>query len=228
VLAQLSLAIHFYHPLVHWLAARLRLEQELAADATAAELSGGKRNYLTSLAELALHTAERSLGWPAHTFLPTQGTFLRRIEMLRDSKPVPPAPRPKSALRWAAVGVLVVGAALIAGLRGGPAVSPFDHEATAQDKPAPGAPAGGIDLTHVTNDARMLLAIRPARLLANESIRQALTDAGANGSPILKMLTLENLEQITLVGPPGVEPDDWNDRAMLSCNSTRRRRSRMW
>ena len=32
-MAQLSLALHFYHPLAHWLAARLRLEQELAADA---------------------------------------------------------------------------------------------------------------------------------------------------------------------------------------------------
>ncbi len=35
LLAQLGLALHFYHPLAHWLAARLRLEQELAADAWA-------------------------------------------------------------------------------------------------------------------------------------------------------------------------------------------------
>ncbi len=33
LLAQLSVALHFYHPLAHWLAKRLRLEQELAADA---------------------------------------------------------------------------------------------------------------------------------------------------------------------------------------------------
>ena len=38
VAAQLALVFHFYHPLVHWLAARLRLEQELAADAAAAQL----------------------------------------------------------------------------------------------------------------------------------------------------------------------------------------------
>jgi beta-lactamase regulating signal transducer with metallopeptidase domain len=217
VLAQISLAIHFYHPLVHWLAARLRLEQELAADATAAELSGGKRSYLTSLAELALHTSERSLGWPAHTFLPTQGTFLRRIEMLRDARPVTPAPRPRSALRWAAVGVLVLGAALIAGLRGGPATSPFDNEATAQP-PAAGTSneaGGGIDLSQITNDAKMVLAIRPAEVLANESIRKAVTGAGADGPPILKLLMLENLEQFTLVGPPGVEPDDWNDDSLV-------------
>lgn len=216
VLAQTSLAIHFYHPLVHALAARLRLEQELAADATAAELSGGKRNYLQSLAELALHTSERSLGWPAHTFLPTQGTFLRRIEMLRDSKPVSPAPRPLAALRWAAVGVLVVGAALIAGLRGGPTISPFDNEAAAQGQAGGAAEVtGGIDLTYVTNDAQMLLAVKPAQVLANEQIRKAFTEAAKEGAPILKMFTLENLEQVTLIGPAGTELDDWNDDGIV-------------
>ena len=33
LIAQFSVALHFYHPLAHWLAKRLRLEQELAADA---------------------------------------------------------------------------------------------------------------------------------------------------------------------------------------------------
>ena len=137
VLAQLGLALHFYHPLVHWLVARLRLEQELAADATAAALAGGRRAYLTTLAELALHTQERSLGWPAHTFLPTPGTFLRRIEMLRDSKPaLSVQPRQRWAVKWLAVGLLLTGTALIAGLRGGPSVSPFDREAFAQGQPA--------------------------------------------------------------------------------------------
>ena len=35
VWAQFCVAFHFYQPLVHWLTARLRLEQELAADAWA-------------------------------------------------------------------------------------------------------------------------------------------------------------------------------------------------
>ena len=35
LIAQVSVAIHFYHPLAHWLARRMRLEQELAADAWA-------------------------------------------------------------------------------------------------------------------------------------------------------------------------------------------------
>jgi beta-lactamase regulating signal transducer with metallopeptidase domain len=219
VLAQLSLAIHFYHPLVHWLAARLRLEQELAADATAAMLSGGRKIYLQSLAELALHTSERSLGWPAHTFLPTQGTFLRRIEMLRDSKLAPQAkPRPTWAPRWAAVGLLIVGAAAIAGLRGGSAASPFDTTATAQQPSAAvdgSKTAAGIDLTHVNNDAKMLLAIRPAEVAKVPEIREVLDGAVREGAGPLKLFTMDGLEQITLIGLPGVEPDDWDKGAII-------------
>jgi beta-lactamase regulating signal transducer with metallopeptidase domain len=209
ILAQLGLALHFYHPLVHWLVARLRLEQELAADATAAAVAGGRRVYLTSLAELALHSQERSLGWPAHTFLPTPGTFLRRIEMLRDSKPDQAAPsRRRRAIQWLAVGALLCGAALIAGLRGGPAISPFDREAAAQTRPAGegGASASdAVDLTYVTNDAKMFLAIRPAHALAQEEIRAAFSDASAAKFPALAFLSVENLDQITLLGPAGMD-----------------------
>jgi beta-lactamase regulating signal transducer with metallopeptidase domain len=218
VLAQLSLAIHFYHPLVHWLAARLRLEQELAADATAAMLSGGRKSYLQSLAELALHTSERSLGWPAHTFLPTQGTFLRRIEMLRDSKLAPAArPRPNRAPRWAAVGLLIVGAAVIAGLRGGAAVTPFDATANAQQQATEAGgtkTTAGMDLAHVTSDAKMLLAIRPAEVAKVPEIREALEDADRQRAPLVKLLTLDGVEQITLIGLAGVEPNDWGKDAL--------------
>ena len=91
--AQVCLAVHAYHPLAHWLAARLRLEQELAADAWGARLSGGNRPYLEALARLALRrsgTLESSLAaWPARPFLPTRGTLLRRIDMLREADPNP-------------------------------------------------------------------------------------------------------------------------------------------
>jgi beta-lactamase regulating signal transducer with metallopeptidase domain len=218
VLAQLSLAIHFYHPLIHWLAARLRLEQELAADATAALLSGGRKLYLQSLAELALHTTERPLGWPAHTFLPTQGTFLRRIEMLRDSELPRSAARSRLTMpgwvqRWAAVGLLVIGAAAIAGLRGGPAAS-----ANAQ-QPAGGEEvnkAGGrIDLTQVSNDAKMLVAIRPAEIAKVPEIREVLEKTAGDGPSPVKLLTMDGIEQITLIGLAGVEPDDWGRDALV-------------
>ena len=98
--ANSDLVLHFYHPLLHWLMNRLRLQQELAADAAAAGVSGGQRRYLTTIAELALRQQDRPLLWPARTFLPTRTTFLRRIAMLRDSsdrpgldRQDPPVPR---------------------------------------------------------------------------------------------------------------------------------------
>ena len=51
---QVSVTLHFYNPLAHWLTARLRLEQELAADAGSASLSGGKQAYLAALAQMRL------------------------------------------------------------------------------------------------------------------------------------------------------------------------------
>jgi len=79
VCAQVGLVLHIYHPLVHWLASRLRLEQELAADAAAVELAGGQHCYLQTLAEMDLRQADRPLDWPARTFLPTRRTFLKRL-----------------------------------------------------------------------------------------------------------------------------------------------------
>jgi beta-lactamase regulating signal transducer with metallopeptidase domain len=113
---QFGLMLHYYHPLMHWLMNRLRLEQELAADAAAASVSGGQRQYLTTIAELALRKQERPLLWPARTFLPTQNTFLRRIAMLRDSKLR--IDRLSPAGRLITVGAVLLCGILVAGLRG--------------------------------------------------------------------------------------------------------------
>jgi beta-lactamase regulating signal transducer with metallopeptidase domain len=133
VTAQLALVFHFYHPLVHWLAARLRLEQELAADAAAAALTGGQRTYLTTLAGMALRQSDRPLAWPARTFLPTRGTFMRRIEMLRDEKLL--STKMTAGMRTALVAVLSAASLAVAGLRG-----------TAADRKAPGgtSPAAAL------------------------------------------------------------------------------------
>ncbi len=113
---QLGLMLHFYNPLLHWLMNRLRLEQELAADAAAAGVSGGQWKYLTTIAELALHRQERPLSWPARTFLPTQTTFLRRIAVLRNSKLR--FHRISTATRATTVGCVLLCGLLVAGLRG--------------------------------------------------------------------------------------------------------------
>jgi len=132
--AQLGLVLHFYHPLVHWLARRLRLEQELAADADAARLVGNRRTYLTTLAELALAEPSIRLGWPAHTFLPTRGMLLRRIEMLRNRKRQPDSSPSRSsrAARWATLVVLLAAALSVAGLRSAAEDTTDEPAATAQ------------------------------------------------------------------------------------------------
>jgi hypothetical protein len=122
VLGQLSVAFHFYHPLVHWLVARLKLEQELSADAFASAVVGNGKIYLTSLAEMALLQDAKlqdtkTAIWPARTFLPTGKTLLRRIDMLqgtngKTSCKIPPV------LKYGAALAIFFAAIVGTGLRG--------------------------------------------------------------------------------------------------------------
>jgi len=164
---QLGLVPHFYHPLLHWLMARLRLEQELAADAAAAVVTGGQRQYLVTIAELALHQQDRPLAWPARSFLPTQTTFLRRIAMLRDARVR--SDRLSPTARTLAVGAVLVCGLVVAGLRGPVgqlqslaqeakrAAADLESDARAKE-------LTGIDLTYVPEDAVGILAWRPAAI----------------------------------------------------------------
>ena len=193
LVAQVSLAIHFYHPLAHWLADRLRLQQELAADAWGARLSGGRRSYLSTLARLALRRDEVPIGGPARAFLPTRGTFSRRIEMLRDAKlPQDPSPRRRHVL---VIGAVVAAGLLVAGLRGPGGPSP----ARALAAPAgPPVAEGGFDLAYVPADTGLMITGRPAELLARP---EAAPLAGlAQDGSLLKSLgfPLDGLEQFTL------------------------------
>jgi hypothetical protein len=204
VLAQAGLALHFYHPLVHWLVRRLRLEQELAADAAAAMATGGRAAYLQSLAELALRQSERPLGWPARTFLPTRGTFMRRIEMLRDAKN-----SPAGESRWlawprrVAVLLLIIGAAAVAGLRGG---APPAEVAQAQDKPKIKEEAkesqpdtGEISLSQLPSDCLAFAAIRIQPLLKNPETAEVLRKLDQRTDASKAAVPLEKLSQLTFV-----------------------------
>ena len=84
VVARLNVALLFWHPLVRWLAARLQLHQELAADAVAAAYVGGRPTYLRALAELTLAGDRRqSPSWMVPGFWSGTGILTRRIAMLR-------------------------------------------------------------------------------------------------------------------------------------------------
>jgi beta-lactamase regulating signal transducer with metallopeptidase domain len=84
LLARLGVAVHFYHPLVHWLAARLRLQQELGADALGARYAGGPGSYLRALSQLALRQEVRPSEGLAASMLTASGTLMRRIQMLQN------------------------------------------------------------------------------------------------------------------------------------------------
>jgi beta-lactamase regulating signal transducer with metallopeptidase domain len=163
IISQLSLAIHFYHPLVHWLAGRLRLEQELAADTVAAQAIGGEKNYAKILAKLALEQQDRFVGWPARAFLPTRQTFLRRLEMLRDGN----GGETKRIFgkRWFAT--IAIGTAFLVLV----SFRPQENQAVAQapgDKPS--TTGGVFDLSHFTENGGLVLAVRPAEMLANKQL----------------------------------------------------------
>jgi beta-lactamase regulating signal transducer with metallopeptidase domain len=166
---QLSLVVHFYHPLVHWLAGRLRLEQELAADSVAAQIAGGQVRYVRVLAKLALEHQDRFVGWPARAFLPTRQTFLRRLEMLRDVKLTPPGRTPVG--KWAAMAAIMVASVALVGLK------PPPNRAMAQDtaaKPSAQSRTSRVeyDLRYFSDAGGMLIAARPAELLASNSMSE--------------------------------------------------------
>jgi hypothetical protein len=174
LLAQLGLAVQFYHPLAHWLSARLRLEQELAADAWTARLSGGNVPYLTTLARMALRRDERAPGWPARAFLPSRGTFVRRIEMLRDSRNVRHILH-SPTMRFLTVGSLAALGLLTAGLRGPAGPMPAFAQATSgkQTTTDPSRSAKGeFDLSLVPAETRVILAVQPAALFGRPEMAQ--------------------------------------------------------
>src|SRR5690606_37104818 len=117
LIARAAIVVHFYHPLVRWFAGRLQLDQELAADATAAQLLGDRRQYLRTLANLALATPMHRLAGPARTFIPGRSLLVRRVEMLRTNADIRPSTRSSANLRWGIAPILAALAVLAGGLR---------------------------------------------------------------------------------------------------------------
>jgi Protein of unknown function (DUF1559)/BlaR1 peptidase M56 len=197
--AQFSLSLHFYHPLVHALARRLRLQQELAADAWGAQLSGGRRAYLTALANLALRQDPRSPTWPARPFLPTRGTFLRRIEMLRDPNALQQSPLLARG-RAVIVGGMVLIGLLVAGLRG-PGGSTLAQDAPVARTSPPGAQAPKLlDPITASSDAHLVIEIRPSALLKNPDFKKVAERIPTDGPKILGMLIAGQIEQVIVLG----------------------------
>ncbi|QDU54226.1 M56 family metallopeptidase [Aeoliella mucimassa] len=162
LVARLAVAIHFYHPLVRWLAGRLQLEQELAADANAAQLVGDRQQYLECLAHLALSTPMYRTAGPARTLIPNRSLLMRRVEMLRTSPPLRSLGS-HATLRRVAIGFLAVVAVAVAGFR--QPVASQEESATKSDKTAP------VEYDVVEMPQRIPLKYVPPKAMCVTSIR---------------------------------------------------------
>lgn len=199
LLAQVVLLFHFYHPLVHWLTQRLRLEQEMAADAMAASLVGGHQSYLRNISGLALAQSREPLGWPAHPFLPTRRTFLRRMEMLRDLKIF--AGGGPLGLRWVTISCIVAVSIVAMGIR-----SPrLDHSSTAsaQEKPQASVAKAGMSgarplvAKYVPEDADSVVCIQ-ADALIEQGLK--LQSQGIIPAELSELKQMSGMVDVTVVG----------------------------
>ena len=186
IAAQLGVVLHFYHPLVHWLVGRFRLEQELAADELAARVVGGSRAYLNAIGELALKQSNESLGWPAQAFLPTRSTFLRRIEMLRDLKLL--SGKAPLAIRAGTLGAIAAVTLVAIGLRPPGEGDTTSAPAVAAEKPVRVLSGGqatvpALVAKYVPVDAEFVLVVRPAEVIkAAAKVLEAIPEIKGNST----------------------------------------------
>ena len=132
LVAELVLCLCWFHPLVRWLAGRLRLEQEYAADAWVASALNDAHIYVCCLARLALGKG-RGRGSPAPALWRRRPEILRRIDMLRHNSQ---APVPLHVGKRAAWAVAVLAAAACVAVAGvgplSPAAGPKAAETTSE------------------------------------------------------------------------------------------------
>ena len=80
VLEELSTAVLFFHPAVHWLVGRVRLAREQTVDAAVVERLGAREVYLESLVEVA-RSGLRTRAVPAAPFL-RESHLRERVDLL--------------------------------------------------------------------------------------------------------------------------------------------------
>ena len=214
VVARLALALHFYHPLVHWMVRRLQLQQELAADADGARLAGGRRAYLLALSRLALGMETCRLAWQASAFLATKGHLIRRIHVLKEQTAI--KDQPMTLIGRALTLSLLVAVGLGAAVLRGPSLSKAAETPPAVDKkPATLAAeasttsnAKSFDLSYIPTKATGFGAVRPAAIFHRADMKQLfgalnaiIATAAPAGTP-----RLESIDQATV----GMYITPWN------------------
>ena len=166
LMAKFAVALNCQHPLVRRMAARLHMEQELAADALGARFAGGHASYLLALSRLALEQDSRPTIWPARAFLPARGTLIRRIAMLKDTTVTDGIARDWSRSRRyaAALGLLALAACLAC----------WKAPARAADAAPGSAPAKSLlqplELRFLPPKSTGVVAVRPAALAGRKGM----------------------------------------------------------
>ncbi len=199
---QLCLAVHFYHPLMHALVSRLRLDQELAADALAAKWAGPRENYLRALAEVALSLPPRGSGLAVRSFVPSRGAWVRRIEMLKSMRGEGGVGRPGWSVVWLCLmGIVALGVSTVRGPQG---LTLAQEGAGA--KPAATQPGNvGEFLTkYVPQNAEVIVAVRPGEVLAHPIAKIFMDAMAAEGGPLHMAkkagIDVEKFEQLIASG----------------------------
>lgn len=173
--AQLAAALHWCQPLVHWLARRVALAQELAADRMAAAAMDDRAAYLRALSELSLRLDDSLRSRAAPLVLPTFSSGLaRRIAMLR-SKDGSAAEGRRSRLGpLAAAAIALVGLTTTA-LRGATDEAPAAPvAASATEWTYPGS--WPVD-PETLGDNQGLVLIKPAKLARHEAFVPVFAEA---------------------------------------------------
>lgn len=116
--ANAVLACHYYHPLVHWIVRRFRLELEFCADAVAAQAVASPAAYIDSLLKLAeagsAGAAPAFAAADSETLLLRMRALAERFEMQADTAHRQP---PSKFQRWTALALFIAAGALAAGIR---------------------------------------------------------------------------------------------------------------
>ncbi|HWY87662.1 MAG TPA: M56 family metallopeptidase, partial [Gemmataceae bacterium] len=194
-------ALYFYHPLVYWLSAQLRWQQELAADELAVSALDDRGQYLKALASLALRTPPRMAAGAMPWSALTGGTLLRRIHMLRGTRNCRPLGR---TMRGLLVGLLA-GVGLL--------LTTLGSSATRAERPT--ETTEPFEIGYLPADCQGFVGIRPAVFLKQpgmEKMGQLFNLVMADFEPLFAFwpaaMKAENLEQVVLkvefyTPPPG-------------------------
>ncbi|MHC4398274.1 MAG: M56 family metallopeptidase [Planctomycetota bacterium] len=236
LVARVTMALYFYHPLVRWLGTRLSLAHEAVADAAAARLVGGRANYLVALSRIALSQDRQIASLPVSAFSTSFSTFLmRRIEML-EIKDDRQSPRMR-LIQWVTLGCLCLGAIAVSALRAPAQENKAEPEAPplpvrtarkdTRESTLPGAVSLvrgtstpdetrlPIELRYVPGIRQGVISVRPATIFGRPEIVATVNQVDEVLRQALRMLnvpdhidvSLADLEQVAGQITLSVDPD---------------------